>query len=164
MREYHMDRPTTKEVARFISKINITKSCWGWESVITIYGYGHFRYRDKMVRAHRFSYALFVGHIPDEMQILHKCNNRKCVNPVHLYLGTHQQNMDDRKKAGDNAIGIKNASAKLSNKDVFIIRSLHSDKKYGYKNTAEIFGISSTQVGNIVKGINWSHLLSSEEC
>lgn len=77
--------------------------CWEWipETGRHEWGYGMFTpYHGKRVTSHRFAYELTHGPIPAGMQINHKCNNPPCVNPDHLYAGTHQDNMDDAKLNG----------------------------------------------------------------
>jgi len=81
--------------------------CWNWIGAKTSDGYGgmstcFFTGKSKMYRAHRLSYMLFIGEIPDGKQILHKnsCNHKMCVNPDHLYSGTHEDNMRDLREMG----------------------------------------------------------------
>ena len=82
--------------------------CWEWKASVDGNGYGNFsRGGDK---SHRYSYSLLVGPIPLSLHVLHKCNNRKCVNPKHLYVGTHQQNMQDMAASGIQ----KGANAKIT--------------------------------------------------
>lgn len=75
------------------------EGCWEWNRSCETSGYGHFKYAHKMYRAHRFSYELFRGPVGD-WQVLHKCDNVLCVNPEHLWLGTHSDNMQDKSIKG----------------------------------------------------------------
>ncbi len=108
-----MRKPTTAEVARFFDKVQITKHCWLWIGAITL-GYGQLDFNGKTAKAHRFSYELFVGPIETGKMILHKreCGNRNCVNPHHLYMGTHADNMRDMVLWGKSA---KNRVNRISN-------------------------------------------------
>ena len=99
-----MRKPTTKEVARFFDKVQITSHCWLWMAT-TFNGYGLLGFNGKTVRAHRFSYELFVALIEPGKMILHRreCGNRNCINPHHLYMGTHADNMRDKEIWGKSA-------------------------------------------------------------
>lgn len=88
---------------RFMSKVEKTDTCWNWKASCHKIGYGDFRVGKNMRRAHRVSYTLFVGEIPDNKKVLHKCDNRRCVNPDHLFLGTQKDNMIDMIKKGRDA-------------------------------------------------------------
>ena len=160
LREDHMDKPTTKELAHFLTHVNITKSCWLWIGCLNKKGYGYFWYRGKNIKAHRFSYRMFVAPTESDKQILHRreCGNRNCVNPHHLYMGTNDDNIRDKILWGKSDIGENHWNAKLSKGDVLTIREIHKDKKGGYKYTADIFGVDQTLISRIVRRTIWKHV------
>ena len=88
---------------KFETNFDKTCGCWEWKGGLDIDGYGIFGCHingQKLTNAHRTSYTFYKGNFDSTLQILHKCNNKKCVNPDHLYAGTHQNNMRDLRDAG----------------------------------------------------------------
>ena len=93
-------RPAPERFLEFVKK---THSCWIWKGHILWDGYGQFRgYNSLKMRAHRFSFEYYKHKIPEGMQVLHTCDNPKCVNPEHLFIGTHKDNMHDMTMKGRN--------------------------------------------------------------
>lgn len=98
-------------VDRFWSKVDVRGSsdCWNWTAATTV-GYGVIRNGRAILYAHRVSWVFHNGLIPTGMNCLHRCDNRRCVNPGHLYLGTQLDNMQDYSRRGNT---IKNTMRKL---------------------------------------------------
>lgn len=85
---------------RFEERIDKSGECWIWTGSYSPSGYGRASRGLKKVRAHRAAYELYVGPITDGLHVLHKCDNPACVNPAHLFLGTHLDNMRDMETKG----------------------------------------------------------------
>lgn len=80
--------------------IKLPNECWEWQGALQGKGYGFTIYKGKTMTAHRASYIVFKQEIPDRLQICHHCDNKKCINPKHLFLGTGSDNMQDAMTKG----------------------------------------------------------------
>jgi hypothetical protein len=98
--------------------------CWVWVRALDSVGYGQFGFRGKIERSHRVSYILEHDSIPSGMCILHKCDNRACVRPDHLYAGTRQKNTRDMVNANRQSKGSLHGPSKLTEEEVVEIRRL----------------------------------------
>ena len=84
-------------LSRLLSKVTITDGgCWEWQAATFQKGYGRFSYNGKTLGAHRVSWELHHGPVPDDLWVLHECDNPPCVNPAHLFLGDVRDNNADR--------------------------------------------------------------------
>ncbi len=152
----------------FWSKVNKTDSCWEWTAGTDTGGYGSIWVCGKPEQAHRVAYVLTYGAIPDGLWVLHNCpggDNRACVRPDHLFLGTHTDNMIDMWAKGRGKInppwGESHPFAKLTEAQVMEIRARYEQGGITQSCLASEFGISQTHVKDIVKGRKWKHLLTS---
>ena len=144
---------------RFFKKVKKMDICWEWQSTISKNGYGQFSINNKKQLAHRVSYILHYGEIPIGMLVCHSCDNRKCVNPEHLFLGTNEDNMKDmiNKKRAKYASGEKAGSSKLTNEDVKDIR-LAYDNNETTRQIAKKYNMNHSTIWNIVSGKTWKHI------
>lgn len=100
-------------MGRFLASIEKTDTCWLWrKGISSTTGYGCLSIRSRTETAHRLAYRLFKGEIPVDKWVLHTCDVRSCVNPDHLYLGTHADNMRDVRERRRGAIGDRNGKHK----------------------------------------------------
>ena len=88
--------------------------CWTWKAKVSVWGYGRFWFDGKTVQAHRFAVATTGMAVPAHFDVLHSCDNKLCVNPNHLRIGTHQENMDDGVARGSFPFGERNHNAKMT--------------------------------------------------
>lgn len=143
---------------KYVSKISDAE-CWEWTGSLTHNGYGSIWFMGYTCRAHRVSYLIHCGPVPDGMCVLHRCDNRKCCNPSHLYLGDWNENMQDMKAKGraKHPKGEEHQFAKLTEDAVIEIRTLLAAGKTDVEVGAQ-FGISKSHASQIGRGIKWKHV------
>jgi lysozyme family protein len=132
--------------------------CWLWKGYIDGDGYGHYSLPGGKSRsAHRVSWMLFKGEIPDGLLVCHKCDIRNCVNPDHLFLGTPAENQADMKRKGRSGVGEKNPCAKLKLSQVQEIKLLLKQGK-PVADIAKKFALSKQGIKSIKYGYTWRHV------
>lgn len=146
-------RPTLKERLLKGYEEDQTTGCWNWIKYRDRDGYGNIAVKSKPMQAHRASYQVFVGPLEPSLFICHTCDNPSCINPDHLYQGTHKQNQKDKQNR-QRIVGEKHPYAKLKDTDILKIRNSDlSQEKLG-----KIYNVTQAHVGRIKRNLNWSHI------
>ncbi len=156
-----------KTLALFWSRVNIggEDDCWEWKVFTQSkkkMRYPTFRQNNKNMNSHRFSWIIHNGPIPEGMLVLHRCDNPPCVNPNHLFLGTHLDNARDKieKGRGGDTANTGNRTnrrnCKFTEKEVKEIRDLYSTGEFLYKELAVMFGAGYSTIGHIITRKTWS--------
>lgn len=142
-------------IARLFTRhqVNPATGCWEWTGACTR-GYGAIRVAGRQEKAHRVAYEHLVGRIPAGQSVLHRCDNRRCINPDHLFLGTALDNMRDREAKGraNRVHGERHHAAKLTADQVRTIRARAAE---GSKALAREFGLNSRHVRAILTRNAW---------
>lgn len=142
-------------------EINPVSGCWDWRGAKYVKGYGNIRINGVRHLAHRLSFELHRGSIPAGLCVCHTCDNRACVNPAHLFIGTNSDNVADKVAKGRQSRlpGMRNGRAKLTEQEVVDIRA-----SVGVTATslARRYGVSIALISEILLGKSWAHLGSEK--
>lgn len=140
---------------RFWKHVRKGDGCWEWTASLAGNGYGQMNLGGgpqygggKIGRTHRISWELHHGPIPPGMEVCHRCDNRLCVRPDHLFLGSHAENMADMSVKG------YHTNRKLTTEQAREIRSLHASG-IGHRELARRFGVDKYAIGKIIRGENY---------
>lgn len=158
------------ELDRFLSYILVSETnCWEWQGALSEKGYGVFNMgsrkegNKRTIRAHRYSYMKYKGEL-GELLVCHKCDNRKCCNPDHLFLGTDEDNIRDMWAKGRQPpplvqLGSANNNAILDDVKVAKIKSLLDT--FNNKELGAMFGVKHSTISKIRTGRTWVHVQGS---
>jgi hypothetical protein len=143
---------------RFLYFCNKTSRCWEWKGGINSTVRGIFWMNGKTIKAHRASWIIHNGTIPNGMLVCHHCDNGKCVNPEHLFLGSYKDNTQDmlRKGRGNIPHGESHWNSKLTKYKVSKIRDL-SKNGFSQKYLALMFNVSAPNISEVVNYKIWCH-------
>lgn len=137
----------------------VTESgCWIWTGCKVKAGYGTIG-KSYM---HRYSYELHQGRIPDGMHVCHQCDMPDCVNPDHLFIGTHRDNHEDKiskgRSSGGSMKGEDHPSVKLSEADIINIRAIYKYCNISQTRLSNIYKMSQSHISSIISGKSWGHI------
>lgn len=164
---------TADDVWRRVDRKEPTE-CWEWIGKQYRDGYGQCHWASKQQQAHRVVWTIANGPIPNGLFVCHRCDNRSCCNPAHLFLGTHQDNMRDRNSKQRTARGPRspaalhpdrivrgeaNSNARLTVDDVLAIRAAPGSSAAELAPLAQRFGVSLSHIQKIRYGRAWRHLV-----
>lgn len=152
-------KPLTERVWDYVTTTD-GDGCWLWRGTATGKGNkarGRIVHNRRVLLAHRVTYELTSGPIPDGMLLLHRCGNGMCVRPDHLYPGTYQDNANDRDRHGNTTRGDRCHSARLTPVRVAEIRSRHADGE-SMRSLGRAFGVTRQAIRAVVSGRTWKHV------
>jgi len=144
----------------FWAKVDVGDGCWLWTAGTDKYGYGLFYAGEGMRLAHRLSWVMAKGEIPEGLCVLHRCDVPSCVRPGHLFLGTQAENNRDMRDKGREfrPIGERHGKAKLTEDDVREIRRTYAAGGISYRELGLIYGVCKENVYAVVRRKSWVHV------
>lgn len=134
--------------------IRFDNGCWKWMAARHPDGYGNICVDARTLPAHKFFYMLFIGPVPVGMECCHTCDTPECVNPDHLFLGTHLDNMKDMAEKQRSTIGERHSKAKLSDEAVRVIRQSTESTSA----LAATFGVHANTINEVRARRRWQHV------
>lgn len=160
-----MKKITTETAYLFWESVDIRNhtECWNWIGSLNTHGYGQARFDGRSMNASRVAWMIFHGGVPDGLVVCHKCDNRKCCNPYHMFIGTQGDNVRDCKEKGRcrgyfvSGAAHPRVNAKLDAEKVARARELY---KSGVTQTeiGLMFGVHSSVISRAVRGESWGNV------
>jgi hypothetical protein len=132
--------------------------CWEWRGRRNRDGYGMICRLGRQDLVHRVFYRERVGSIPEGLYVCHRCDNPPCVNPEHLFLGTHRDNMNDMEAKGRRSRGERHWRSEVTEGDVRDIRRAYADGGHTTRSLAARYGVASPTIHSIVTRKTWRHV------
>lgn len=152
---------TGSDVNRFWEKVDKSGDCWTWTACGRGNGYGCMKIAGRVCDVHRLAWLIHFGDIASGLLVCHKCDNRICVRPDHLFLGTSKDNvrdMIDKGRDSTRPVGERCHKAKATTEIVSVIRTLALDTTLSYTDIGKIVGLERTTVAQIARGRSWKHV------
>jgi hypothetical protein len=152
---------TEEQIKRFWEKVDRNggpDSCWPWIGYVDNPGYGGFAIKQRYYRASRIAYLVGIGPFPTDLHVLHRCDNTKCCNPNHLFLGTDADNAADCMAKGRNTLGERNGVSKLTDEKVREMRRRYADGGISIRQLAREYGMTYSPVHLMLSGKAWKHV------
>lgn len=147
---------------RFWENVSKADGCWEWTGFRDPNGYGRLSVADEKGRrpvlAHRLSWELAFGSIPDGAGVLHRCDNPPCVRPDHLFLGDQKANMIDCSQKKRTTFGERSTSARLDANQVREIRERYAEGTDTYQSLAATYGVGAATIADVVARRTWRHI------
>ena len=159
-------RPLSERFQRFLPPTPSADECWVWQGALNDHGYGRIgsgggnRTRRRLL-AHRVAWEIHHDEpVPSGMCVCHTCDNRACVNPAHLFLGTNADNMADKAAKGRaiRRTGASNPNTRLTEAQVLEVRRLWPVTTLSQRELGELYGVKRQTITNIISRENWRHL------
>lgn len=141
-----------------LSTVKQPNGCWEFIGATNPSGYAYISDAGKRIGVHRLAYQLAKGPIPKTLVVRHSCDNRRCVNPDHLLLGSHTQNVLDRVSRGRSAVGEAHGRSVLMAAQVMEIRARYATGEVSQEQLANEYQVNRNTIRSIIKGATWGHL------
>lgn len=142
----------------FWSRVDTSGECWPWTGAISDTGYGLYQVRRKKISAHRYAFQLTFGQPLPGFYVCHTCDNRKCVRPSHLFIGTPSDNIQDALNKQRIPTGERCSWTKLRDDQVLTIRADYEGGDCSLATLGKRYGVSFTTIQAIIKRRSWKEL------
>jgi hypothetical protein len=154
-------------VARFVRRLRVDEGgCWVWTGGHVPDGYGCIQVDGAARGTHRVAWEMAIGPIPDGLHVLHRCDNRPCCNPEHLFLGTNADNVADKVAKGRHRSdrlerGVERYNAVLDDGAVQAIRERYARGGVRQADLAREYGVTQQMISKVIRATRWAHVRSA---